>query len=110
MPQGRYVREFDIVYVEALRAAYPDATPEELAEMTYRSRMTVRRILDGDYDFLRGPESSQEARKGGGSTQLTLDFDSGLKTQINVLSEKLEHMEERLGWLEGQLSAGEAIA
>ena len=104
------MREFDIVYIEALRAAYPDATAEELAEMTYRSRMTVRRILDGDYDFLRGAESSQEARKGDGPAQLSITYETGVEAHLSALEEKLGYIDERLGWLEGQLAAGEAIA
>ena len=100
MSLGRNVKEFDIVYVEALRAAYPDATVDEIAEYTSRSRSTVKKILDGGYSGLRGHESSPEAVSEQGGGQLSIDFDSALKTQMRAFERKLEAMEARLVALE----------
>lgn len=91
MSLGRNVKEFDIVYVEALRAAYPDATVDELSGYTYRSSSTVKRILDGGYHELRQQEAApSDAVRRKPTAQLTL-------VQESDVMERLERLEAALG-------------
>ena len=107
MALGRLVKPYDVAYVEALAGDYPDATPDELAAMTYRSASTIARIIDGWYSGVKTPQTPSKAVHAETCPQLRLDYDSGLKSQINALTDSVNGLVDRLAYLERELGLEE---
>lgn len=102
MPLGRNMRSFDLDYIDALMRAYPGASAEELANLTYRSASSIKRYMKGGYSELRANETRYESVSEKADGQLSLDLESSLKSQIEALERWVESISIRLRQLESE--------
>ena len=92
MPLGRNVRDFDIAYLDALTAAYPGASADELSKLTYRSASTITRYMKGGYDHIRASQTENGALSPDSPVQLSITYETGVEQRLSALEDRLAYL------------------